>query len=280
MIIQINPRVDVVFHNLFGSIEHPQLTMSFVNSLLGKAGLPKAVELTIANPFQLARFIDQKESELDIMYRDENHREVQLEMQIMAHTGLEQRMLHNWTQMYQRQLLSGQEYYEHRPAISVWILDEVLFGDETWIQIFRCRSEDTLRVLHDDLCIITIELPLWQKLFKTGKEGILDPLGKWLYFLTHAKGSDRDELLSRLGEPTFEEAVDMIKEFSEEQKLRHAYDMRENYERLVNTYIGTGYKKGIQTERRNLARKLKATGMPLEQISALTELTIEEVGAL
>ena len=109
-------------------------------------------------------------------------------------------------------------------------------------------------------------------------------MGKWLYFLTHAKGAERGELLSRLGEPTFEEAVDMIEGFSEEQKQRHAYDMRENYQRLVNTYIGTGYKKGlekgIQEERRNLAIKLKATGMPLDQIAALTELTMEEVAAL
>jgi hypothetical protein len=50
MIIEIDPRVDVVFKNLFCSPEHPQLTMSFVNSLLAMAGLPKAVQLTIQNP--------------------------------------------------------------------------------------------------------------------------------------------------------------------------------------------------------------------------------------
>ncbi len=45
MIIEIDPRVDIVFHNLFGSPEHPTLTMSFVNSLLEQVQLPKAVEL-------------------------------------------------------------------------------------------------------------------------------------------------------------------------------------------------------------------------------------------
>jgi hypothetical protein len=53
--IEIDPRVDVVFKNLFGSPEHPRLTMSFVNSLLAMAGLPKAVQLTIQNPFQAGR---------------------------------------------------------------------------------------------------------------------------------------------------------------------------------------------------------------------------------
>jgi hypothetical protein len=56
MLIEIDPRVDVVFKNLFGSTEHPRLTMSLVNSLLAMAGLPKAVQLTIQNPFQLADF--------------------------------------------------------------------------------------------------------------------------------------------------------------------------------------------------------------------------------
>jgi hypothetical protein len=39
MIIKIDPRVDIVFHNLFGSLEHLRLTMSLVNSLLGRVNL-------------------------------------------------------------------------------------------------------------------------------------------------------------------------------------------------------------------------------------------------
>lgn len=66
--------------------------------------MPKAVELTVENPFQFALYAGQKESELDILYRDENNRQVQLEMQVQYHKGLNQRMLHNWTQLYQRQL--------------------------------------------------------------------------------------------------------------------------------------------------------------------------------
>jgi hypothetical protein len=36
--IEIDPRVDVVFKNLSGSPEHPELTESFVNSLYGRSG--------------------------------------------------------------------------------------------------------------------------------------------------------------------------------------------------------------------------------------------------
>ena len=280
MIIEIDPRVDIVFHNLFGSPEHPTLTMSFVNSLLEQVKLPKAVELTIANPFQVSRFLDQKESELDILYRDENKREVQLEMQIIAHAGLAQRMLHNWTQLYQRQLTKGQKYLMHLPAISIWILDDQMFDDGNWLHVFHCRDKETGRILHEDLCIITVELPVWQKLSQKENEGILEVLGKWFYFLTHAKGAQSEMLLNQLNEPMFQEALDVITGFTKEQKLRHAYDMRENYERIVQSYIHTGFLEGTQTAYRDMARKLKADGMPQEQIVQLTGLDADEIEKL
>jgi hypothetical protein len=40
------------------------------------------------------------------------------------------------------------------------------------------------------------------------------------------------------------EAVAVIEGYTKDQKQRHAYDMRQNYKRLVNSYIYTGYKQG------------------------------------
>jgi len=288
MIIEIDPRVDIVFHNLFGSLEHPRLTMSLVNSLLGRVHLPKAVELKVENPFQLALFAKQKESELDILYRDEANRQVQLEMQIRWHEGLPQRMLHNWTQLYQRQLTEGQEYHEHVAAISVWILDETLFRDDKWLHVFRCRDVDSGLVLHDDQCIITIELRTWQKWLASGKESIFDLLNRWLFFLTNAKGTDQETLLRQLVDPEFKEAVNVIEGYTKDQKQRHAYDMRENYKRLVNSYIYTGYKqgeekgmeKGKHQEKLELAGKLKEEGLSEDVIIRITGLTPEDLACL
>jgi predicted transposase/invertase (TIGR01784 family) len=284
MIIEIDPRVDIVFHNLFGSPEHPLLTMSLVNSLLGRVHLPKAVELTVENPFQFALYAGQKESELDILYRDENNRQVQLEMQVQYHKGLNQRMLHNWTQLYQRQLGEGKQYFEHRPAISVWILDETLFSDGCWLHLFHCRDDETGLVLHEDLCIITIELPTWQHWLNEDKESILEPLNRWLYFLTRAAGSEEEALLRLLEGPEFKEAVNVIEGYTKEQKRRHAYDMRENYKRLVQAYVSTGYDKGVEKgrEETNLenARKMRAKGMSDADIIDITGLTPEDLAGL
>ncbi|MBU0936258.1 MAG: Rpn family recombination-promoting nuclease/putative transposase, partial [Spirochaetes bacterium] len=214
MIIEIDPKVDVVFHNLFGSPEHSGLTLSFVNSLLAKVGLPIAVELEICNPFLPAKFVNQKSTTLDILYKDAQKRQIQLEMQMQSHAGLSQRMLHNWSQVYQRQLLKGDSFHRHIPVISVWILNESLFKDQFWLHYFQCYDCQSRKVLHGDMNVVTVELPVWQKTPEAGLATSLDYLGKWLYFLSKAKGMEQEQLLNTLPEPEFSEAVELMSGFT------------------------------------------------------------------
>lgn len=282
--IEIDPRVDVVFKNLFGSPEHPRLTMSFVNCLLAMAGLPKAVQLTIQNPFQLAEFLEQKDSELDILYVDETGQQVQLEMQILKHKGLPQRMLHNWSQIYQRQLQKNLTYDKHVPVVCFWILDKVLWPDGSWLHIFQCRDEKTGCVLHEDLCIVTVELPVWTKWLGAQKSSIIEGIAKWLYFLTKAKGMDENQLLATLEDPEFTEAIEVIKGYTTEQKRRHAYDMRENYQRIIASFKAEGFDEGKaegKAERNfEVARTMKAKGFSVEQIAEITGLDPSEIQTL
>ena len=117
-------------------------------------------------------------------------------------------------------------------------------------------------------------------------------MNRWLYFIANAKGADQEALLSQLVDPDFEEAVNVIKGYTTEQKLRHAYDMRQNYKRLVNSYIYTGYmqgeekglEKGLELgerkERLKLARKLRDKGMSDEEIIQLADLALEDLAEL
>ena len=283
MIIDIDPRVDVVFHNLFGSPEHPTLTRSFVNALLARSGLPTALELTIQNPFQLADFMNQKESHLDILMQDETRRQVQLEMQIRSRTGLPQRMLHNWSQVYQRQLRKSQHYYSHCPVLSAWILEQPLFDDGRWRHLFRCRDTASDLVLHEDLGILTTELAVWRRSrhHQPGGGDGLDPLDKWLYFLSYTKGAEQDGLLATLDNPEFEEAVEVVNGFTKEENRRIAYDRRKNWEILLNTYIEDGKQEGIREGRLEGkledARAMLAEGLALDLVLRCTGLTAENL---
>lgn len=281
MIIEIDPKVDVVFHNLFGSPEHYGLTLSFVNSLLAKVGLPTAVELEISNPFQAAKFVNQKSSTLDILYRDAQKRQIQLEMQMQSHAGLSQRMLHNWSQVYQRQLLKGQAFDQHIPVVSVWILNESLFKDEFWLHYFKCYDCQSQKVLHEDMNVVTIELPVWQKTPEAEQAASLDYLGKWLYFLSRAQGMDQEQLLKTLSGPEFSEAVELMSGFTKTERLRHLYDQRENSERMENTWKRTGYlegkEAGLMEGKLEDARLMLQDGLSVDLVCKYTGLSQDDL---
>ena len=304
MIIDIDPRVDIVFKKLFGSPDHPNLTMSFVNAVLQEAGLPEAISLTIKNPFRLAEFEDEKSSELDILYHDQAGNEIQLEMQIECHAGLAQRMVHNWAQLYTHQLARGHDYKEHSQVLSIWILNEPMFGDGRWFHLFRFCCLLTGMLLHEDACIMTIELPVWTHLNRGGEHGIFGGVEKWNYFLTRAGGQEADVLLATLRDPVFKEAVELMTDFTRSQKLRHAYDMRQNYQHIIASYKRTGFEAGLEEGRaaglaegklegkaegktegkaefaREMARKLLAKGLPIEDIADITGLSAQELSSI
>lgn len=51
-------------------------------------------------------------------------------------------------------------------------------------------------------------------------------LNRWLYFLTNAKDTDQDALLSQLDDSVFKEAISVLESYTKDPELRHAYDMR------------------------------------------------------
>jgi len=304
MIIDIDPKVDIVFKRLFGSPDHPNITLNFVNAILEAAGLPPAISLSIQNPFTLGAFPEDRLSVLDMLYREERGKEIQLEMQMQAHAGLAQRMVHVWSQLYTQQLGKGQDHTEHRPVISIWILNDSLWADGRWFHLFRFQCPLTGLLLHDDACIITIELPVWLRLIQAGDGAIVNNVERWNYFFTQAKGQDSEELYSTLGDPVFKEAVEFMTEFKFIRQLRHAYEIRQENLRLISAYKRTGFEEGKATGLvdglaeglakglakgkaegkvegfRETARKMKAKHLPLKEIAEMTGLTVQEIESL
>jgi predicted transposase/invertase (TIGR01784 family) len=80
--------------------------------------------------------------------------------------------------------------------------------------------------------------------------------------------------------------------------MRHAYAMRKNYQHNIASYKRTGYEvgkaRGLAEGRaeglaerkaedkaevpRDMARKMKAIGMPVDDIAKITGLSAEEIG--
>jgi hypothetical protein len=315
MILDIDPRVDIVFKKLFGSPDHPAVTRSFVNGILEAAGFSRAVDLHIENPFRLADFRGNKSSELDILYTDETGKEIQLEMQIESHAGLARRMIHNWSQLYIGQLKQGQNYIDHRPVVSIWILNQDTFKTDHWLQVFSFNCSKSGVTLHGDAVILTVELPVWAKhsgidiksgidrkevpvpdaatqsseLSGSPQRAILDSVDRWNWFLTTARGQEIGELTRSLPDPVFKEAVNIMKDFSRQRALRHAYDMRRNQEFIIASYKRTGYDEGLEAGkadgkiagraegRAEDARRMIEYGIALDAVASITGIALEDL---
>jgi predicted transposase/invertase (TIGR01784 family) len=137
-----------------------------------------------------------------------------------------------------------------------------------------------------------VELPVWTKWLKAQRYSIIEGVAKWLYFLTKAKGMDENRLLATLEDPEFKEAMEVIKGYTTEQKRRHAYDMRENYQRIIASLKADGFDEGKsegkiegkiegKTERNlEIARTIKAKGYSVEQIADITGLDSSQMQSI
>ncbi|MEZ6132983.1 MAG: Rpn family recombination-promoting nuclease/putative transposase [Planctomycetaceae bacterium] len=222
----IDPRVDFAFKLVFGSPQHPRITIHFLNAVLNPKCPITWVE--ILNPIQGKDRSEDKLVILDILARDSQGRQFNIEMQTTLPLDLPKRLtLYNCIN-YHRQVREGQGYPSLRPAISICVLNGRLFKDIPDYHLsFRLRCDQHDLVFTDDLEFHTLELPKFERTEQeirqcSGKE-------KWLYFLKHAEHMDAAELADCLPELEFEEAIGVLTMISQTPEDRQFYEARTKF---------------------------------------------------
>ena len=127
MLLGIKPTVDFAFKKIFGSPENVPILIGLLNAILKLAN--PIVHVEILNPFSYQDFADDKLIVLDIRCRDSAGRWLNIEMQVTVFTGLLQRLVYYACTLYVDQLGAGQNYADLRPAISICLLNKILFRD-------------------------------------------------------------------------------------------------------------------------------------------------------
>ncbi|GAK51867.1 hypothetical protein U14_03113 [Candidatus Moduliflexus flocculans] len=123
----IDPKVDCVFKAMLGSEEHKLLLTDFLNAVLAHDPGIRLQSIELLNPYNEREFETDKLSVVDVKARDEAGRVYQIEIQLVAHPGLAERMLHTWSAIYHRQIQKGQDFTALKPVIAIWLLNEPLF---------------------------------------------------------------------------------------------------------------------------------------------------------
>lgn len=282
----INPKTDFAFKKIFGSEQHKDILISFLNGILYE-GESIVEDLDILNPYQAPRIRGVKETYLDVKAKLHDGTTVIIEMQVLNVEGFEKRILYNAAKAYSIQLDEGQAYSQLNPIIALTITDFVMFADyERIISRFGLKEKE---FLFDypiyDLELVFVELPKFQR----AVEELSSLTDKWLYFLRYARQLQVvPETLTTVAaiQHAFEVANRANLTRAELDDLEHQeifiQDQRGAIRKAAQQGLQQGLQQGEQTAKLDIARRLlpllddqaiaESTGLRLEEIQQLRHL--------
>ena len=215
----INPLVDCVFKALLGDQKNINLTLHFLNAVI-KPKHP-IQNIQILNPYNEREFLSDKLTIVDIKVQDSEENSYQIEVQLAVFAYLPTRMLYTWSDIYQAQLGSGENFTQLKPVVSIWLLGENLFDTAHHHHHFQAYDPVNQVQLSEHFSIHVLELAKWKK-----QSDELDQEAQWLYFFQQAK--DWDRLPNDLDNPEMRQAMQILNKFSEKEKAYHLYQTRQN----------------------------------------------------
>jgi predicted transposase/invertase (TIGR01784 family) len=217
----IDPKVDCVFKTLFGSDDHRDLLIHFLNALLADDLAAPITDVDILNPYNERETLDDKLTVVDVKARDAARRIFQVEIQLLVFANLAPRIIYTCADMFRQQLQSGGDYRELQPVYAIWILDATLFRDRPeYAHRYRLR-DDRGRSLVDHGTIRLFELS------KFDVEPVENDAERWLKFLKDGETLDPTPLPAWMQPPIMRSAMSTLNAFSEKERDYHRYQSRQ-----------------------------------------------------
>lgn len=280
----LDPKADLTFKKIFGN--HPDLLISLLNALLPLKKDQRILSIEYL-PTELVP-IDpiHKDTIVDVRCRDIEGRQFVVEMQMAWTDAFRQRVLFNASKAYVSQAEMGYKYEDLQPVYSLNFVNEVFEKDvKECIHNYRIVHDRHTDKVIEGLCFTFIELPKFEP--HTIKEKRMAIL--WLRFLTEINDNTQEVPSELLEDPEISKALEEVKisAFTPEELL--AYDkfwdrvssektlMEGRYEEGMKAGIEEGMKAGENNKAMEIARKMKAAGMPTATIRQMTGLSAEDI---
>jgi predicted transposase/invertase (TIGR01784 family) len=180
----VDPLTDFAFKRLLGTDESAPLLVAFLNAILR---LPQpVVAVQLENPTHEREFPDDRSFVVDIRATDQQGRIFHIDVQLIAHTALAERVLFCWADGFARQLSKGNAYDELRPLISIWVTPAAWLPGAHHHSRFQPADLGQATVLTDRMEIHVLELAKWK-----GSSGAnVTPEEGWFAFLRDGKAWD------------------------------------------------------------------------------------------
>ncbi|MHA9741030.1 Rpn family recombination-promoting nuclease/putative transposase [Robinsoniella peoriensis] len=183
---------------------------------------PKEIQETeLLNTALRKKTENEKLGILDVRVRMHDNTQVDLEMQVLPFHCWEERTLFYTCKMYTDQIVSGDNYDVLVKCIQISILDFAFLKDtDAWYSCFHLREDQRGSLYSDKLELHVLELP---KL--VGQEEPENELLQWAKFLNGKREEDFKEMAEK--NEYINEAYQIIKHISEDERKRYEYESRE-----------------------------------------------------
>lgn len=287
----LDPKMDFVFKNIFGSEKHPNILISFLNATLKPKDLITEVE--IKNTDLNKGYIEDKFSRLDVKATTSNNEIINIEIQLKNEYNMIKMSLYYWSKLYSEQLNEGEDYSVLKRTICINILNFKYLKTRKFHSGYRLKEMYSNEELTNVAEIHFIEIP---KLEEGSDEK--DMLVAWIEFLKNPESEKVRSLEMSVEE--IREAKDELIKMSNDDTQRELYEMRAKTLRdkisALNEAERKGLKKGREEGRKEgieegkregeknkaieIAKSLITIGLDKEAISKSTGLDLCEIEKL
>ena len=236
----LNPKIDFVFKKIFGSEEHPEILISFLNAVL-KPKKP-IVSVEIKNSDLEKEYIEDKFSRLDVKALTSNKEIINIEIQLKNEYNMIQRSLYYWSKLYEEQLSEGDRYDKLSRTVCINILDFKYLKNDRFHNGYRLKEIETNEELTNLQEIHFIEIPKLKRFEST--EEIVDLLEGWVEFLRDPESEVIRKL--EMSNKEIREAKDELYRLSRNSKERELYYLREKSLRDEISALANAKEKGLK----------------------------------
>jgi predicted transposase/invertase (TIGR01784 family) len=297
----LDPKNDLPFKRIFG--ENPKLLIDFLNALMPFEKNQHIESLTYLSAEQVPDNPAKKDSIVDVRCKDNRGRQFIVEMQMYWNSFFSNRMVFNASKAYVRQLNKNENYDLLQPVYGLGIINDV-FDRETseyyhHYKTVNCKNNhETIEGLE----FVMVELPKFKPLSINEKKAAV----LWLRFLKEIEEDKYIEPAPELLKNKYiRQAIEICEEGTYTEAELYIYErywdsvrieksvridgVKEGIEKGREEGLVEGIEKGkkigreeglsegIEKGREKIVLKSFQNGFSYENISLITELSVDEV---
>jgi predicted transposase/invertase (TIGR01784 family) len=280
------PSDDRVFKLLLTSPEAEPALMDLISATIKRP----VVSVMVRNSELPTNDTDEKAERLDVNCRLGDGTQVDLEMQASRieelsgeHRNLKGKSIYYLCDLHSSQPAKGLKRYDElvRTYQVTFCAYTVFPNLPNFVNPFSLRHDVTNELLSDAIGVIYVELSKLSDILNKPINDMTD-LEKWSVFFKYAEDAEYRETVNRVIESkeVLQMAGNLLMSISKDERERAIFRSRRMYQSDQASNEATLLERGRRAGRDEIAQKLLAMNLPLEQIVSATGLTREEVEAL